>query len=141
MRIMALDVGDRRIGVALSDPTGLLARKLVIITRTSDSSDVQEIMTLVQEYAPGKLVVGLPLLLNGDEGLQAQKVQAFCALLCQTLAVPLETVDERFSTIAACEHMRQNGRKKRGGSKQYDDAVAAAVILQNYLDDEFEHRA
>lgn len=136
MRIMALDVGDRRIGVAISDPTGLLARQLMIITRTDDSSDIQEVLRLVHEHAPGKLIVGLPLLLNGDEGQQAQKVQAFCNLLVPFLAIPLEAVDERFSTATAREYMRQNSRRKKVVAKQHDDAMAAAVILQNYLDED-----
>jgi len=134
---MALDVGDRRIGVALSDPTGMLARQLVIIARTSDSGDIQEVMKLVQEYTPGKLVVGLPLLLNGDEGPQAQKVRVFCELLKSSLAIPLEMVDERFSTAVAREYMLQNVPKKKARAKQRDDAMAAAVILQNYLDENF----
>jgi len=140
MRIMALDVGDRRIGVALSDPTGLLARQLGILNRTDDSRDTQEVLRLVQEHAPGRLIVGLPLLLNGDEGQQAQKVHAFCNILKQVLNIPLEMVDERFSTVAACEYMRHNVSRKKGGTKQHDDAIAAAVILQNYLDDDFGRR-
>ncbi|MCL2707169.1 MAG: Holliday junction resolvase RuvX [Dehalococcoidia bacterium] len=135
MRIMALDVGDRRIGVALSDPTGLLARELVIITRTDDSRDIKEVLSLVREHTPGKLIAGLPLLLNGDEGQQAQKVQAFCALLRPALPIPLEMVDEQFSTVTAREYMRRNARKKKSGARQHDDAMAAAVILQNYLDE------
>lgn len=134
---MALDVGDRRIGVALSDPTGMLARQLVIIARTSDSGDILEVMKLVQEHTPGKLVVGLPLLLNGDEGPQAQKVQVFCELLKSSLTIPLEMVDERFSTAVAREYMLQNVPKKKARAKQHDDATAAAVILQNYLDENF----
>jgi putative Holliday junction resolvase len=138
---MALDVGDRRIGVALSDPTGLLARQLKIIIRTSESGDIQEVLKLVREHSPGKLIVGLPLLLDGTEGQQAQKVLSFCAALRLELSVPLETADERFSTVTAREHMRQNNRRKKGDAKQHDDAMSAAVILQNYLDEELARRA
>jgi len=139
---MALDVGDRRVGVAISDPTELLARRLMIITRTNDRSDIQEVLRLVQKHAPGKVIVGLPLLLNGDEGQQAQKVRGFCSLLCTGgLAIPLEMVDERFSTATAREYMHQNVRRKRNGAKQHDDAMAAAVILQNYLDEKPERYA
>lgn len=132
---MALDVGDSRIGVALSDPTEMLASPLVIIKRLNEASDIQNVVNLVNERGAGKLIVGLPLSLSGGEGQQAQKVQAFSASLRALLTIPIELVDERFSTVTAKEYMRESPKKKKGGSKQHDDAIAAAVILQGYLDE------
>jgi putative pre-16S rRNA nuclease len=138
MRIMALDVGDSRIGVAVSDPTELLAKPLTIIKRLNLASDIQVISRLTKENEAGRLVVGLPISLEGGEGQQAGKVRAFAAELGKVLVLPTEMVDERFSTVQAKEYMRESGKKKKGREKQHDDAVAAAVILQNYLDERRE---
>ena len=134
MRIMALDVGDSRIGVALSDPLEMLASPLTIIKRLNEASDIQNIVNLVNENKAGRLIVGLPLSLSGEAGMQAQKVKDFAAKLASVLFIPLEMVDERFSTVTAREYMRETGKKKDRFKKK-DDAVAAAVILQSYLDE------
>ncbi len=138
MRILALDVGDNRIGVAVSDPTELLAKPLTIVRRLNLASDIQVISRLAGEQSAGKLVVGLPISLEGGEGMQAEKVRAFASGLGKALALPIEMVDERFSTVTAQEYMHESGKKKKGKTKQHDDAVAAAVILQNYLDARWE---
>jgi putative Holliday junction resolvase len=88
----------------------------------------------VNEHKAGKLVVGLPMALSGEEGMQAEKVKAFVSCLELSLPVPVETFDERFSTVTAREYMRETGKKKDRFWK-HDDAIAAAVILQNYLDE------
>jgi len=132
---MALDVGDSRIGVALSDPLEMLASPLVIIKRLNEASDVLSIVKLVNEHQVGKLLVGLPLSLSGETGTQAQKVKAFADRLASSLPIPLEMVDERFSTVTAREYMRETGKKKGRFKKKHDDAMAAAVILQSYLDE------
>jgi len=131
---MALDVGDSRIGVALSDPLEMLASPLAIIKRLNEASDIQNIVNLVNENKAGRLIVGLPLSLSGEAGMQAQKVKAFTDRLGSAISVPLEMVDERFSTVTAREYMRETGKKKDRFKKK-DDAVAAAVILQSYLDE------
>jgi putative Holliday junction resolvase len=131
---MALDVGDSRIGVALSDPMEILASPLVIIKRLNEASDILCISKLVNEHKAGKLVVGLPMALSGEEGMQAEKVKAFVSSLKSSLSIPLEMFDERFSTVTAREYMRETGKKK-DRFKKHDDAIAAAVILQNYLDE------
>jgi putative Holliday junction resolvase len=138
LRIMALDVGDSRIGVALSDPLEVLASPLTIIERLNDASDVHNIVSLIREHEVGKLLVGLPLSLSGGEGVQVERVKAFAGRLVSALAIPLEMVDERFSTVTAREYMRQSGGRKKGRLKRHDDAVAAAVILQSYLDEKRE---
>jgi putative Holliday junction resolvase len=131
---MALDVGDSRIGVALSDPMEILASPLVIIKRLNEASDILSIVNLVNEHKAGKLIVGLPVSLSGGEGMQAEKVKAFISSLGSSLPVTVETFDERFSTVTAREYMRETGKKK-DRFRKHDDAIAAAVILQNYLDE------
>ena len=132
---MALDVGDSRIGVAISDPTEMLASPLVIIKRLNEASDIRSIVNLVNKRGAGKLLVGLPLSLSGGTGMQAEKVQAFAGRLQAVVSIPLEMVDERFSTVTAKEYMRKSVCKKKGRIKKHDDAIAAAVILQGYLDE------
>jgi len=134
LRIMALDVGDSRIGVALSDPLEMLASPLTIIKRLNEASDVRSIVNLVNENKAGRLIVGLPLSLSGEAGMQAQKVKDFAEKLTSVFSIPLEMVDERFSTVTAREYMRETGKKKDRFKKK-DDAIAAAVILQSYLDE------
>ena len=131
---MALDIGDSRIGVALSDPLEMLASPLTIIKRLNEASDIQNIVNLVNENKAGRLIVGLPLSLSGEAGMQAQKVKDFAEKLASVLSIPLEMVDERFSTVTAREYMRETSKKKDRFKKK-DDAVAAAVILQSYLDE------
>jgi putative holliday junction resolvase len=140
MRIMALDVGDARIGVAVSDPTELLATPLNIIKRLNAASDTAVVARLVGEQGAGRLIVGLPIALEGGEGMQAEKVRTFVAYLGSSLTIPIEMFDERFSTVTAREYMRESGKKKKGRARQHDDAIAAAVILQNYLDEKREQR-
>ncbi|RJO62132.1 MAG: Holliday junction resolvase RuvX [Dehalococcoidia bacterium] len=136
---MALDVGDSRIGVALSDPLEMLASPLTIIKRLNEASDLQSVANLVNEHKAGKLLVGLPLSLSGETGMQAEKVKAFASRLQAALSIPLEMVDERFSTVTAREYMSETGRKKDRFKK--DDAIAAAVILQSYLDEASSRQA
>ena len=139
MRILALDIGDRRIGVAVSDPTGLLARPLTIIARKDIASDVQTVCRLIGEHSAGKIIIGLPLSLDGRAGPQAEKVQDFVEELKPSLNIPLEMRDERFSTAAVREQRLESGTKKKKRRAPDDDA-AAAVILQGYLDEQRQPR-
>jgi len=133
MRILALDVGDKRIGVAISDPSQLLARSLKVIQRGSRQEDFAAVARLVEEYEVEKVVVGYPRSLDGTVGEQADKVERYAAGLAKAMDVPVLLWDERFSTVSAERLMREagsRGKKKR----ERVDAVAAAVILQDYLD-------
>ena len=134
MRILALDVGERRIGVAVSDPTGLIARPLAILMRKGDDADIKAIAELVRDHEVERIIAGLPLSLDGSCGPQAEKVRQFTARMAQALVVPLELCDERFSTVVARQYRLESGvgKKKR---RAPDDDAAAAVILQSYLDD------
>jgi putative Holliday junction resolvase len=113
----------------------MLASPLVIIKRLNEAADVQNIVKILNEHQVGKLLVGMPLSLSGETGMQAEKVKAFASRLQIILSIPLEMVDERFSTVTAREYMSETGKKKDRFKKKHDDAVAAAVILQSYLDE------
>ncbi len=132
-RILGLDVGDRWIGVALSDPIGILASPLTRISRTGTEDAVEAILQLVRQYEVERIVAGLPYSMDGSIGQQAEKVQDFLQQLSQRLEIPVETWDERLSTVAVGRMMTEAG-VKRGKRKGQVDANAAALILQGYLD-------
>ena len=134
-RIMGLDIGDSRIGVALSDPLGMLASPLTIINRTGEPADFEAIMALVRQHQVGRIITGLPLSLDGSLGRQAEKVKAFVAELSRRLEIPVEFRDERLTTVSV-KRMVQGVRKTGRGTRY--DAMAAALILQGYLDEEHQ---
>jgi putative Holliday junction resolvase len=132
-RVLALDVGQKRIGIAVSDPTQTLARSLLVLERTDEAKVLERVVALVQEQGANRVVVGYPLSLAGDVGPQAEQVGRFVEALAQVLEVPVELWDERYSTVNAEGILRERGigsRKRR----RWVDATAAAVILQDYLD-------
>jgi len=138
MRVMALDVGHKRIGVALSDPGQVLASTLQVVERKGQQRDLATVVQLVREHEVGKIVVGYPRSLNGTVGQQAKFVERYAAglekkLRDSSLDVPVVLWDERFSTVVADRLMAEAGRRSRERRERID-AVAAAVILQDYLD-------
>lgn len=141
MRILALDVGERRIGVAVSDPTGTLARPLRTLARGSREEDFAAIAALVAEQGAELVVIGKPLGLDGTEGPQARRIARYAEALAAHLSVPLVLWDERYTTTEAEEilRLRRTEKRRRRARAAGDlDALAAAVILQSYLDG---HRA
>ena len=138
-RMMGLDVGDRRIGVALSDSLGITAQRLALLQRRATSSDVEAVSALAKQHAVSVIVVGLPLTLRGEIGPQAKKVEAFAEALRRKTAVPVELVDERLTTVQGERALRETGasRQKR---KAAIDQVAAQLILQQFLDTQRERR-
>ncbi len=137
-RILALDVGDRRVGIAVSDETQTLARSLTVLHRRSKAQDFEALARLVRQHAVTAIVVGLPLSQEGAEGQQARRIRRYAealgeALTAQGLDTPLVFHDESRSTVTAAEVMIASGRKRRDRRRRLD-AVAAAVILQDYLD-------
>jgi len=133
MRSMGLDVGDRRIGVALSDSAGILASPFGIVERTDGGADIAEIVSIAHQHEIGVIIVGMPRTMGGKLGPQAMKVQAFVELLRQATDLPIEFRDERLSTVTA-KRLIGSRRGRKGRQKvRYDDA-AAAVILQDYLE-------
>jgi putative Holliday junction resolvase len=138
MRHLALDVGDRRIGVAVSDECGLLASPLTVIRRASKIDDYAVISRLILEHRAGILVVGHPLNADGSAGPQAQRIERYAAALeralrSQDLNLPIVLWDEHSSTLRAQQAMISAGRKAKDRRTRID-AVAAAVILQDYME-------
>ena len=133
-RYMALDIGDRRIGVALSDPLQILASPLLTIIRTSDEYALLEISNLVRKHQVEKLIIGMPYSLDGTIGPQAEKVLSFKAKIAAQLNIEVVLQDERLSSVAADMKLKET-RKRSARLKERIDAAAAAVILQSYLDE------
>jgi putative Holliday junction resolvase len=153
-RIMGLDIGDRRIGIAVSDPTQTLATPLKTIVRVDDESAVIEIAALIGQHDIGKLVIGLPYMLDGSFGEQAQKVMEFSGKISGQNEVEIVMQDERLTSVTAGRKLREGGkklkgkidaaitgrrlreaRKRRESVRKEIDAAAATVILQAYLDE------
>ena len=117
-KILALDYGSARTGVAVSDPTGTLARPLGIVERAATDSGLDELAALVESEQPERVVVGMPITLRGEHGAQAQETTKFVEALRGRVSVPVETFDERFTSVLA----------------DGDDAKAAAHLLSSYLE-------
>ncbi len=133
-RILGLDIGDKRIGVALSDPGEILASPLTIIERTVEDEDVEKIINLVTKHQVARIIIGLPLSLNGNVGEQAEKVHSFVNHLTQHTDISIKLRDERLTTVSA-KRLMKDSRTKKVKEKIRDDAIAAALILQGYLDE------
>ncbi len=134
MRSLGLDIGDKRIGVALSDPGGILASPFTIINRQDDRLDIEAITNIISQKQVEQIIVGLPRSMDGSLGKQAGKVEAFVQRLCSHTDVPVEFRDERLTTVSAKRLMQAVNRKKTR-EKVRHDAIAAALILQGYLDE------
>ncbi|NLV74798.1 MAG: Holliday junction resolvase RuvX [Chloroflexi bacterium] len=135
--ILSLDVGDERIGVAISDETLTRARPLAVIRRVSGRASYLQLLELINIHAVERIVVGWPLLPDGSEGKQVRSVQAYLNGLAVYTSLPVVCWDERLSTSEASELLRAGGgSRKRQASRL--DAAAAAVILQQYLDERNE---
>ena len=120
MKVLALDYGSARTGVAVSDPTGTLARPLGIVEQAATDDGLKRLVELVEAEEPERVVVGLPLTLRGEHGAQAQETTRFIESLTRELDVPVESFDERFTTTLA--------------GPDGDDARAAAHLLTSYLE-------
>lgn len=132
LRLLGLDVGDRRIGVAISDPTGSLASPVEVYHRRDQAADTQHVMDLADELEASGVVVGLPKNMNGTEGPQAEKTREFADTLTAS-GLDVHLWDERLSTVEATRRMVEQ-RHRRRGIQQRIDSEAAALILQTYLD-------
>ena len=132
-RIMGLDVGDKTIGVAVSDLMGLTAQGVKTIKRVGKKKDIEALKEIIKERQVNKIVSGLPKNMNGTLGPQGEKVIKFCELLEEETGIKIEYWDERLSTVAA-ERTRIQGNVRRENRKGVIDMVAAVIILQGYLD-------
>lgn len=124
MKVLALDYGSARTGVAVSDVTGTLARPLTVIERAASRAGLRRLAELVAAEKPERIVVGLPLTLRGKPGLQAEETARFVAALRAAVSVPVESFDERFTTSLA---------SRAPSSRAPEDARAAAHLLESYL--------
>ena len=132
-RIMGLDVGDKTIGVAVSDLMGLTAQGAKTIKRVGKKKDIEALKEIIKERQVNKIVSGLPKNMNGTLGPQGEKVIKFCELLEEETGIKIEYWDERLSTVAA-ERTLIQGNVRRENRKGVIDMVAAVIILQGYLD-------
>ncbi|HEX8919081.1 MAG TPA: Holliday junction resolvase RuvX, partial [Chloroflexota bacterium] len=132
LRLLGLDVGDRRIGVAISDPMGVIASPVSVYRRTDDRRDADHIASLVQELEASGVVVGLPINMDGTEGPQAHKTRQFAHVL-QQRGLEIRFWDERLSTMEATRLLTEQ-RHTRRKVRSRVDMTAAALILQSYLD-------
>jgi len=133
MRVMALDVGDRTIGVAVSDALLLTAQSRPTIRRKDLTSDVETLRRLAMENEVHEIVVGQPFHMNGKESPQSQKVARFVDELHKVVDLPVIFWDERLTSFEAEQHLEQMGLNWRQRREQVDK-IAAMIILQNYLD-------
>jgi putative pre-16S rRNA nuclease len=133
MRLMGLDVGDKRIGVALSDEGAVLATPRETMVRQSNKKDITRLVDLAHAEQVGEILVGMPYFLDGSSGPQAEKVSRFVDALRAGTEIPVTIWDERLTTVAAEEILAENG-VPRAERRAAVDRVAAAVILQSYLD-------
>lgn len=131
-RILALDVGDKRIGVAVSDPLGITAQPLGMVERVGWGPDIRHIGEWAAKYETRRLLLGLPLNMDGSEGPQAEKVRAFAAQL-EKSGYAIDFWDERMTTVTA-ERALIEGGVRREARRGVVDQTAAAIILQGYLD-------
>ena len=133
MRVLAIDHGSARIGLALSDPTGTLARPLPFLPAKGDAKLAREIAALALKEQAGLILLGLPRHMNGTLGEAAAKVQAFATALGQATKIPVQLVDERLTTVQASRQLQEAGRDTRAQRGRID-SEAAAVLLQGWLD-------
>jgi len=134
MRALGLVLGTKRIGVATSDSSGLIASPLTVLERTGDrAQDHRAIAKLIQEEEASVLVVGLPLSLSGEAGNAAQNVLSEIEEMASVVGVPIETYDERMSSVTANEMLMER-KMKAQARRRVVDKVAAAVMLQSWLD-------
>jgi putative Holliday junction resolvase len=135
MRVLAIDYGTARIGLALSDPTGTLARPLPFLPAKADAKLAGEIAALAAKEKVERILLGLPRHMNGELGEAAEKVKAFAAVLGAATPIAIKLVDERLSTVQAGRQLHDMGKNARK-QRERIDSEAAAVFLQSYLDSE-----
>ena len=136
MKLIGLDVGDRRIGVAFGDSNLRLATPVAVIERTSIEQAGRAIAAYVRDYDADLVIVGLPRNMDGTAGPQAEATKQFVEKIAAAIAVPIKFWDERLTTVEATRRARETDRGRGKKSRRTLDAIAAAVILQDYVDDQ-----
>ena len=133
MRILAIDPGSVRLGLALSDPSGTIAQPLSVLSRRSEAEDLKALVDLVARHDVGAIVIGLPRMMDGRLEAAAQEAQAFGTRVEQATGRPVAYWDERLTTVAAERYLIEQG-KRRSKRRQEVDRMAATLLLQGYLD-------
>ncbi|MFC2068852.1 Holliday junction resolvase RuvX [Chloroflexota bacterium] len=133
-RKIGLDIGDKRIGIAVSDPSGILASPLTIIDGDNYITAINAILDVIDKQQVTQIIIGLPLVLDGSIGIQAKKVKEFTQKLRQYTKITIKYRDERLTTVSA-NRLMQNVTGKKAKNRLRKDAIAAALILQGYLDE------
>jgi putative Holliday junction resolvase len=139
LRYLCLDPGRKRIGVAVSDETGLIASPVGVIQVGDRAQVFKQVLRHIEEQEAGKLIIGLPLHMNGDEGIEAARARDFARQLSKLTKIPIDFMDERLTSVEA-DRLMQEAVVKREKRKANIDARAAAIILQTYLDAERSER-
>ncbi|ADL68778.1 Holliday junction resolvase YqgF [Thermoanaerobacterium thermosaccharolyticum DSM 571] len=134
MRTIGLDVGDKTIGVAISDPSGLIAQGIKTIKRSNLDDDILEIKRIANSFKAEEIVVGFPKNMNGTIGSQGQKVINFVEVLKKEINLPIMLWDERLTTVEASRMLIEGADMRRDKRKKVIDKLAATIILQGYLD-------
>ena len=140
MRVLGLDLGTRRIGTALSDPSGKIALPLGVVERTQPKKDLAALTALVREHDVKRVVVGLPIHMDGRVGDAAKAAQAMVQQLSESTGIPVDTLDERWTSIeaeralAATATSRGRSRRREKTRRERVDALAATLILRTYLE-------
>lgn len=137
MRVLAIDPGTVRLGLALSDPSGTIAQPLAVLTRRSEVEDLRELVRVVEQYEVELIVVGLPRTLNGRLEGAAKDAQEFGDKVGRATGRPVAYWDERLTTVAAERYLIEQGKRRRQ-RRQEVDRMAATLMLQGYLD--YQHR-
>ena len=135
MRVLGIDLGSRRIGLALSDPDATIAFPLEVLERQGAKRDIAALAALVQEHAVERIVVGLPIHMDGRRGPEAEAAERFAASLGRATSLAVDLIDERWTTVEANRALREMGQTGKRGRKrkQHVDAVAASLLLRTYL--------
>ncbi len=138
-RYLGIDLGEKRVGIAVSDPGGIIAQPVKTVPFQSGKQLLREIDNLVKEYEIEKIVIGLPLTMKGTDSEKTREVREFAEVLSRTVSVPVHFMDERLTTVQAHSTMHQIG-KKPSRHRERVDQLAAQLILQTFLDQEKSRR-
>ena len=133
MRIMALDIGEKRVGVAVSDPDERVASPVCVIAADEVLANGRSFRIVLEDWEPELLLCGLPMTLSGEEGPQAERVRGFAATVAKNTGIPLEFADERLSSAEAKRSLREKGLSEKAMRGKVD-MIAASIFLQSWLD-------
>lgn len=133
MRVMALDIGEKRVGVAVSDPAERVASPVCVLAAEEVRMNAKPFQRVLEDWEPELLVCGLPMTLSGEEGPQAQRIRAFAAEVSKNCAIPYEFADERLSSAEAKRSLREKGLSEKAMRGKVD-MIAASLFLQSWLD-------